>query len=322
MGYQVQTFGLDAWNFGSPQSRSRVFISIAAPGLTPLPEPLQTHSHPEQIRGGSLVRTANGLRTGSRYTVRTPFKYLTAADATKDLPPTDGRTSCISFPDHRLARTLSTFNRVCVSCIPRFPGGSTFVTAFKRGYLPQAQIDAYYWDNEIRAGNLSHSWQRVKRNALMPTVTTEPRPEDGVTGNCLHWDDHRLLTIQEARRAQGYPDREVLIGAPTEQWKIVGNSVARPVALALGVSLRTAWLANNALAKPDATCPSESSAGVVHNMDVVQPIAMSGMDVAAGQAARNGWTKHNILNRLTPFLVVPKVLVTNTINSFGNPSTQ
>ena len=52
------------------------------------------------------------------------------------------------------------------------------------------------------------------------------------------------MTIMEARRAQGFPDHEVIVGAPIMQWKIIGNSVARPVALALGVALRKAWLDN------------------------------------------------------------------------------
>ena len=52
------------------------------------------------------------------------------------------------------------------------------------------------------------------------------------------------MTVMEVRRAQGYPDHEVIVGTPAMQWKIIGNSVARPVALALGVALRTAWLAN------------------------------------------------------------------------------
>ena len=56
MGYQVRTFGLDAWNFGSPQSRSRIFISIAAPGTEPMPEPPHTHSHPETVTSASLGR--------------------------------------------------------------------------------------------------------------------------------------------------------------------------------------------------------------------------------------------------------------------------
>ena len=43
----------------------------------------------------------------------------------------------------------------------------------------------------------------------------------------------------EVRRAQGFPDHEVLIGPPGEQWKMVGNSIAHHVALALSVSLCT-----------------------------------------------------------------------------------
>lgn len=67
-------------------------------------------------------------------------------------------------------------------------------------------------------------------------------PECARGGRSLHWDQQRLLTILEVRRAQSYPDHEVLTGGPVLQWKIVGNSVARTVALALGLSLREAWL--------------------------------------------------------------------------------
>lgn len=44
----------------------------------------------------------------------------------------------------------------------------------------------------------------------------------------------------EGRRAQGFPDNEVIVGRPSQQWKIVGNSVSRQVALVLGLSLREA----------------------------------------------------------------------------------
>ncbi|KAL9120276.1 MAG: hypothetical protein Q9187_003173 [Circinaria calcarea] len=53
------------------------------------------------------------------------------------------------------------------------------------------------------------------------------------------------MTLLEARRAQGQPDHEVIVGSANQQWKIVGNSVARTVALALGMALRTAWLASS-----------------------------------------------------------------------------
>ncbi len=251
MGYQVRTFGLDAWNFGSPQSRSRVFISIAAPGMTPLPEPPHTHAHPENVCSASLATLANGLRASSRYTISTPFKYITAAEATKDLPSTDARTSCIGFPAHRMSRTLSTLDRIRIGSVPRFPGGSTFINACDKGYMPQEQVDTYNWDNDKGRKIRSTRWQRVRRNALMPTVLTAPHPNGGSGGTILHWDDERLLTIMEVRRAQGFDDNDVLIGLPSEQWKIVGNSVARPVAVALGMSLRKAWLADNTMSPRD-----------------------------------------------------------------------
>ncbi len=46
----------------------------------------------------------------------------------------------------------------------------------------------------------------------------------------------------EACRAQGFPDHEVLLGRMADQWRMVGNAVARPVALALGLAFREAWV--------------------------------------------------------------------------------
>ena len=247
IGYQVRTFALDAWSFGSAQSRSRISITVTAPGLMPIPEPPQTHNHPENVMGGSLGKTANGLHTSARYVMPTPFSFVSAVEATKDLPSTEARLYCVKYPDHRMSVNMSTSNRVCASCIPRFPGGSGYLAAHARGFMPQTQVDNYMWGNQIRAGRASKAWSRIKRTKLMPTIMTSPRPDDGVSGNCLHWDDHRLITILEARRAQGFPDHEVILGSIADQWKIIGNSVARPVALALGMSLRESWLTNDLL---------------------------------------------------------------------------
>lgn len=245
MGYQVKVFVLDAWNFSSPQSRSRVFISCAAAGLEPLEEPPHTHSHPEHVIGSSLGKTANGIPISARYETPTPFEYVTAEEALKDLPPTDGRTSCVPFPDHRMSIHLSNLDRIRLESVPRHPPGMSFTKAVLRGYMPEPQINNFGWHNSIRANKRSRCWQRIQKGSLMPTVTTAPRPSDGAAGNCVHWEEHRLLTVMEVRRAQGFPDEEVVIGEKSAQYKIVGNSVARPVAFALGMSLRRAWLASS-----------------------------------------------------------------------------
>ena len=317
MGYQVRTSCLDAWSFGCPQSRSRVIITIAAPGLTPLPEPALTHSHPDGVCGGSLGKTANGLHIGSRTMSRTPFKYVTSAEATKDLPATDARTSCISFPDHRMSRTLPITDWIRVSSIPRFPSGCSFVTACNQGYMPQTQIDRFSWDNKIRSRHDSRSWQRVSRNLLMPTIMTEPRPHDGAGGQCLHWDEHRLLTIMEVRRGQGIPDHEVLIGSLADQWKIVGNSVARPKALALGISLRTAWLANTSRQRALSIQFDPALENSVSMIDESRKIKRPAV-AAYGDPARNGWLAQKMT--IKPTALTSKAPVSATSVMVRQPS--
>lgn len=245
MGYQVRPFILDAWNFGAPQSRTRLFISIAAPGLTSLPDPPQSHSHPVGVNARALGKTANGLPMGTRYWGPTSFEHITIEEATNDLPLNQhGKLTCIQHPDHRLSRNVNALNQGRIECIPKHPKGMNFVKAVKLGVMAKPQIETFSWDNPMRSGEKSKAWQRVIPNALISTVMTSLSMEDGIAGKWLHWEADRPMTVMEARRAQGFPDYEVIIGTPARQWQIVGNSVARPVALALGLVLRQAWLAN------------------------------------------------------------------------------
>ncbi|KAI4136785.1 MAG: hypothetical protein LQ341_005451 [Variospora aurantia] len=245
LGYQVRPMLLDSWNFGAPQSRSRLFIAAAAPGLKPLQIPAASHSHPDSVISRSLGKTANGLPFGAREWMPTPFEYITIGEATHDLPVnTDGRAACVAYPDHRITRAFNTLDNVRLSCIPRFPPGMTFVKSARLGWQPPPQIATWHWDTDLRASTKSKAWQRARSNALLPTVTTANSPNEALTGSALHWDAHRQLTVMEARRAQGFPDGEVIIGAPAQQWKIIGNSVTRQVAIALGLKLREAWLGN------------------------------------------------------------------------------
>ena len=245
MGYQVRPFLLDAWNFGAPQSRTRLFISIAAPGLAPLSDPPQSHSHPSIVNARALGKTANGLPSGTRYWESTPFKYVTIREATRDLPLNNhAKLTCIQHPDHRLSLPMRPLDQGRIECIPKYPNGMNFVKAVKMGVMPEPQIGSHDWGNLIRSAEKSKAWKRVVPDALIPTITTRCTPQDGIAGQWIHWEADRPITIMEARRAQGFPDYEVIVGSPSYQWKIVGNSVARPVALALGISLRNAWLAN------------------------------------------------------------------------------
>lgn len=245
MGYQARILNLDAWSFGAPQSRSRLFIFAAAPGLKLPDHPALTHSHPRHTTHRSLGEAANGLPFGNRRWETPVFDYVTAAEATKDLPKIGtGKVMCISRPDHRTSRTESLFTQTQIELIPKVPRTQGLMSAIQRGLMPQRHIDAFARRKQSWTSKVPRSWSRVHPNGLIPTITTAIVPACAFTGRFLHWEQDRVLTVMEARRAQGFPDHEILIGRPTQQWKIVGNSVARQVALALGMTLREACLAN------------------------------------------------------------------------------
>ena len=253
MGYQLQLFVVDAWSCGSAQSRSRLFVSFAAPGCEPLDHPQLSHSHPPKIADRGLGKLANGQSFGSRIHPPTPFEYVTAGEVTKDLPNIgDGQTyQCISHPDHVMAKGLSRETRLQIEAIPLHPRGMNFAKTWKEGKGTMSSDERALFPTVTKVGKLRHDiqpnsrgWGRVNPQGIFPTVVVQIQPADSRMGTCLHWDQQRILTLMEARRAQSFPDHEVLVGSPTEQLKLVGNSVARTVALALGLSLREAWLNN------------------------------------------------------------------------------
>ena len=114
LGYQVQQFLGDSWSLASSQQRSRVFIVASAPGTVPLFPPPSTHGHPpgREVRR-ALGKTTNGLPFGIRRYEDTPFPYVSAQAATKDLPDVgDSLTQiCPKFPDHRTSADESWVTR-------------------------------------------------------------------------------------------------------------------------------------------------------------------------------------------------------------------
>ncbi|EFQ31772.1 C-5 cytosine-specific DNA methylase [Colletotrichum graminicola M1.001] len=247
LGYQTHFFIMDSWAYGSPQSRSRVFLCFAAPGLK-LPEvPIQSHSHYESgKRRKTLGWLPNGEPMVERLEIPTPFKFVSIAEATADLPDImDGKADCcVNFPDHRMAYSITRPARAQLSVIPMHPWGMNFRTTWDngKGTMTTAERGLFPSKGERVLSPTSRAWGRAFPNSVMQTVTTTPSPTDARIGRVMHWNQNRVLSVMEVRRAQGFLDHEVILGTPKEQWKVVGNSVAREVSLALGLSFREAWL--------------------------------------------------------------------------------
>ncbi|KAG6011017.1 hypothetical protein E4U21_000048 [Claviceps maximensis] len=251
LGYQAQMLLLDASSCGAAQRRTRLFLVIAAPGCHLPARPQQTHSDPPETR----QRGFGTLSTGEPFVERplplaTPFPFVSALQATRGLPKIfEGQTdTCIQFPDHRVCFGMTKLQRSRISLIPKHPWGMNFLKA-SRTILTRSQVSLFNSGRENAPASTSSvirqnsgAYGRMFPNRLMETIVTRSNPGDGKNGRQLHWDEDRPISIMEARRAQGFPDEEVLLGSPQNQYHIVGNSVARQVALALGAAVCEAWV--------------------------------------------------------------------------------
>jgi DNA (cytosine-5)-methyltransferase 1 len=240
MGYQCNQYIMDAWSYGSAQQRSRLILTIAAPGLEPIAQPWHTHARPlEETAGKSLGRLPNGERFGEREYYPTPFAYVPASTVSDELPDigTGVIQTCIPFPDHRVPGLPTRKQRALVKCIPTQPPGCGYREADQRRLIPTLLRDP-----RTEAGR---AYKRIKAKGLIPCITTGLAVYNSRAGALLHWDQHRSISVLEARRTQGYMDQEPIIGRLIEQYKIVGNGVDRKVAFAIGLALLRAVQKND-----------------------------------------------------------------------------
>lgn len=276
LGYQTQFYFLDASACGSPQRRSRVFLVFAAPGCKLPQKPAQTHSHPPYTTALTVGKLPNGEPMAEREMKPvTPFKFVTAAEATADLPSIyDGKPDiCIPNPDHRICYGTTKMVRMEWYLIPKHPFAMNFARAWygmdtsrpKPGSGVMTESERRYYPVGSNStlncvGPVSNAYGRQHPHRLIETIVTRQNPRDAKSGRQLHWHEDRTLTLLEARRAQGFRDDEVLLGSKAGQYKIVGNSVAREVAVALGVSFREAW-AETLARRPDASAQDVTNFG-------------------------------------------------------------
>ncbi|KAK0673698.1 putative DNA methylase [Cercophora samala] len=251
LGYQAQLVNGDAWTHGAPQSRNRVFLLIAAPDAR-LPEaPQPSHSHYPGTKQRGIGKLCNGEAYVRRFLdIPTPFKYVSSSEATADLPDIiDGIVdACVSHPDHRLSLGYTEPIRRQVAVIPIFPYAMNFVKSWNEGKGVMTAADRELFPVAVaekgrsRVASTAQGWSRLAPSFPFFTIKTSLHPGDARTGGGLHWRENRPFSVLEARRAQGFLDEEVLLGSQLDKWKLVGNSVSRHMALALGLKFREAWV--------------------------------------------------------------------------------
>jgi DNA (cytosine-5)-methyltransferase 1 len=241
MGYQCRCLHLDACHFGSPQSRLRLFIQIAAPGCI-LPEvPPGSHAHPLDFENHTVdCKFAEcGLDT------LTAFPPVKLQDVWDDLPSIGNAhlDVCIPYPDHKTSSTANARDRQLISYIPHSDSfvpdsGSRcprYTYALDRGLIPD-HLQLRF----VPFKATDRRFERLSPQGFAGAVTCVTTAQNRISGKVLHYREDRVISILEAKRLQGFFDTDILIGKPESAFRIIGNSVCRQVAFALGGKLAEA----------------------------------------------------------------------------------
>lgn len=241
IGYQVRYKLIGAWNHGCAQSRTRAFLWAVKLG-----ESLPEHSYASHSDHNKRQFSTFVLPSGKRHASRelagtTTFRQITIEDAIGDLPNiADGSVEdCILWPDHREATKQYSRNREMMSRIPYFPPEQGYLDLLKKGGVPD-HLRLRSGGKLVEVQGAKLRWfRRIRKDGLLPTIVTSINPVSHHP-QWVHYDQPRMVTTREAMRGQGFLDSDVLVGRRAVQMLVCGNSVARPVAFALGLRLRDA----------------------------------------------------------------------------------
>uniref|UniRef100_A0ACD5TB19 Uncharacterized protein n=1 Tax=Avena sativa TaxID=4498 RepID=A0ACD5TB19_AVESA len=106
-----------------------------------------------------------------------------------------------------------------------------FIPDFPRAVLPSGKPLVPSYAMTFMKGKSTKPFGRLWWDETVPTVVTKAEPHNQII---LHPTQHRVLTVRENARLQGFPDYYRLFGPIKQKYIQVGNAVAVPVARALG----------------------------------------------------------------------------------------
>ncbi|KAF5303293.1 hypothetical protein FQA39_LY10032 [Lamprigera yunnana] len=90
-----------------------------------------------------------------------------------------------------------------------------------------------------RHNNWSGLYGRLEWDGFFSTTVTNPEPM-GKQGRVLHPEQHRVVSVRECARSQGFPDRYQFYGSILDKHRQVGNAVPPPLGVAIGREIQKA----------------------------------------------------------------------------------
>jgi DNA (cytosine-5)-methyltransferase 1 len=241
LGYESEIRILYAEDYGVPQARRRAFILASRIGS---PEAL----FPAGSHGPSVKPSEKANAFIHRWELSAGKKsvpFVTVWQAIGDLPALksgDGgvlakykETAITDFQRAVRGRSRVVRNHIChdlsegmLKKIAHVPEGGNWTDIPRRLLTPGMR----------RAKMSCHTkrYGRLSRKGLASTVLTKCDPHWGAY---IHPTQNRTISVREAARLQGFPDRFKFAGKSTfKHYTQVGNAVPVPVAKALGLALK------------------------------------------------------------------------------------
>uniref|UniRef100_A0A8C3AVR0 DNA (cytosine-5)-methyltransferase n=1 Tax=Cyclopterus lumpus TaxID=8103 RepID=A0A8C3AVR0_CYCLU len=90
-------------------------------------------------------------------------------------------------------------------------------------------------------GNRHNHWAglygRLEWDGFFSTTVTNPEPM-GKQGRVLHPEQHRVVSVRECARSQGFPDTYRFFGNTLDKHRQIGNAVPPPLSRAIGMELK------------------------------------------------------------------------------------
>ena len=229
-GYVPSRKVLDAWRFGVPQMRRRLFILALRNDLSASKQPFPSGYLPSDFTAQELIRAADAGEP-----ICPPG--LSVEDAIGDLPPIDagGGSESALYPP--VGTALTDYQRErrdgAVLLFNHLARAHSVPMLKKMAMIPEGGRNLELPDEQrLRADPnreyFSQAYGRLHRHGIAQTVTT--MFHNPGSGRFTHYRDLRALTVRESARFQSFDDKYILLGKLEWQMRHIGNAV--PVLLA------------------------------------------------------------------------------------------
>ncbi|XP_050350712.1 DNA (cytosine-5)-methyltransferase 1-like isoform X2 [Nymphalis io] len=95
-----------------------------------------------------------------------------------------------------------------------------------------------------RHNNWAGLYGRISWDGYFSTTVTDPEPM-GKQGRVLHPQQHRVVSVRECARSQGFRDTYLFAGSVQDKHRQIGNAVPPPLGAALGREIKKALSTSN-----------------------------------------------------------------------------